>query len=65
VSGTRRARLPGKAEQSGDAEVVRGGRRLRIGSSGAQVAAEAMTYDRARRTDCNTGCRNPGRFQSE
>ena len=34
--------------------MVRGGRRLRTGSGGAQVAAEAMTYDRARRTDCNT-----------
>lgn len=45
--------------------MVRSGRRLRTGSGGAQVAAEAMTYDRHRRTDCNTGRRDPGRFQSE
>src|SRR5436190_13913338 len=28
---------------------------------GAQVAAEAMTYDRDRRTDCNTGRSPPGK----
>ncbi len=28
--------------------------------NGAQVAAEAMTYDRARRTDCKAGRSRPG-----
>src|SRR4029077_15576336 len=32
----------------------------RAGSGGAQVAAEAMPYHRHRRTECNTGRRDPG-----
>jgi hypothetical protein len=42
--------------------MVRCGGRPRVWPGGAQVAAEAMTYDRRRRTDCNTGRRDPGRF---
>jgi hypothetical protein len=39
---------------------VRSGGDKRSAPSGAQVAAEAMTYDRGRRTDCNTGRSPPG-----
>jgi hypothetical protein len=31
---------------------------------GAQVAAEAMPYHRHRRTECNTGRRDPGAWLS-
>ena len=36
---------------------------VRPAPGSAQVAAEAMTYDRARRTDCNTGRSPPGMVQ--
>ena len=45
----------------GQRAAVRDGRRRRTaGSDGAQVAAEAMPYHRHRRTECNTGRRDPG-----
>ena len=44
-----------------DAVVVREARDAKTTPSGAQVAAEAIAYDRERRTDCNTGRSPPGK----
>jgi hypothetical protein len=51
--------LPGRPSV-GTRMVVRAGSDSKTTSGGAQVAAEAMPYDRARRTDCNTVVRPPG-----